>query len=84
MQKYTTVIGETRVDYALLTNTKFWNSMNDTTKALVQKGADEGTKVAREEATKLNEESLKKLKERGNTKINELSADQIDAFRKAL
>ncbi|MDV2686991.1 TRAP transporter substrate-binding protein DctP, partial [Alkalihalophilus lindianensis] len=28
VQKYTTIMGHTRVDYALLTNTKFWNSLN--------------------------------------------------------
>lgn len=84
VQKYTTVMGHTRVDYALLSNTKFWNSLNAETKALVQKGVDEGTKVARDSAEKLNEESLKKLKDRGQTKINELTPAQIDAFKKAL
>ncbi|MEH7333605.1 DctP family TRAP transporter solute-binding subunit [Neobacillus drentensis] len=84
VQKYTTVMGHTRVDYALLTNTKFWNSLNDKTKAIVQKGVEEGTKVARDSAKKLNEESLKKLKDRGQTKINELTPEQIDAFKKDL
>lgn len=84
VQKYTTIAGHTRVDYALLTNTKFWNSLNSKTKEIVQKGIEAGTKVARESAAKLNEDSLKKLKERGNTKINELSKDEIEAFKKAL
>jgi C4-dicarboxylate-binding protein DctP len=84
VQKYTTVMGHTRVDYALLTNTKFWDSLNDATKEIVQKGVEEGTKVARDSAEKLNNESLKKLKERGKTKINELTPEQIDAFKKAL
>ena len=47
VQKYTTIMGHTRVDYAILTNTKFWNSLNDETKAIVQKGVDAATKVAR-------------------------------------
>lgn len=84
VQKYTTVAGHTRVDYALLTNTKFWNGLNAKTKEIVQKGVEEGTKVARDSAAKLNEESLKKLKERGNTKINELSKDEIKAFQEEL
>ncbi|NHM31402.1 DctP family TRAP transporter solute-binding subunit [Neobacillus terrae] len=84
VQKYTTVMGHTRVDYALLTNTKFWNGLNDKTKEIVQKGVDEGTKVARDSAKQLNEDSLKKLKERGNTKINQLSDDQIAEFKKTL
>jgi C4-dicarboxylate-binding protein DctP len=84
VQKYTTIMGHTRVDYALLSNSKFWDSMNDKTKALVQKGVDAGTKVARDSATKLNEESLTKLKERKLTKINELSKDEIKSFQDAL
>lgn len=84
VQKYLTIMGHTRVDYSLLTNTKFWDGMNEETKAIVQKGVEEGTKVARESAVKLNDDALEKLKERGTTKINELSKEEIGAFQKAL
>jgi C4-dicarboxylate-binding protein DctP len=84
VQKYMTIMGHTRVDYALLTNIKFWNGLNDETKAIVQKGVEAGTKVARESAEKLNEEALQKLKDRGQTKINELSPEDIDVFKKTL
>lgn len=84
VQKYTTVMGHTRVDYALLTNTKFWDGLNDKTKAIVQKGVEAGTKVARDSAKKLNDDALKKLKDRGQTKINELSPAEIEAFKKEL
>ncbi|RFU64539.1 DctP family TRAP transporter solute-binding subunit [Peribacillus saganii] len=84
VQKYMTIMGHTRVDYALLTNTKFWDEMNEETKAIVQKGVDEGTKVARESAEQLNEDALKIIKERGQTKVNELSEAEIEAFKKAL
>ncbi|MFC4801556.1 DctP family TRAP transporter solute-binding subunit [Neobacillus sp. GCM10023253] len=84
VQKYTTVMGHTRVDYALLTNTKFWDSLNEKTKEIVQKGVEAGTKVARDSAAKLNEDALKKLKDRGQTKINELSPAEIEAFKKEL
>ncbi|KAB2330425.1 DctP family TRAP transporter solute-binding subunit [Cytobacillus depressus] len=84
VQKYTTIMGHTRVDYALLTNTKFWDSLNEETIAVVQKGIDEATKVAIESAAKLNEDALEKLKSNGKTEINELTADQIEAFKKVL
>src|SRR5699024_370176 len=57
VQKYMTTTGHTRVDYALLTNTEFWDSLNDETKEIVQEGVDKGTEAARESADKLNEES---------------------------
>lgn len=84
VQKYLTIMGHTRVDYSLLTNTKFWNSLNEETKAIVQKGVEEATKVARESAKKLNDDALATLKERGDIEINELSKEEIDAFKKAL
>ena len=84
VQKYMTIMGHTRVDYVLLTNTKFWDSLNDETKAVVQKGVDEATKTARESAAQLNEDALAKLKENGQIEINELSDEEIAAFKEAL
>lgn len=84
VQKYMTIMGHTRVDYSLLTNTKFWDSLNEETKAIVQKGVDEGTKLARESALQLNEDALAKLKENGQVEINELTEDEIAAFKEAL
>lgn len=84
VQKYMTIMGHTRVDYALLTNTKFWDSLNDETKAIVQKGVEEGTKLARESAKKLNDDALAKLKENGQVEINELSDAEIEEFKKTL
>jgi len=84
VQKYMTIMGHTRVDYALLTNTKFWEGLNDETKAIVQKGVDEGTKLARESAKKLNDDALAKLKDNGQVEINELSDAEIEEFKKTL
>ena len=84
VQKYTTDLGLNRVDYPLLTNTTFWNNLNEETKAIIEKGIDEGTKTARDSAAKLNEESLEKIVERGHTKIIELTDEEIDAFKVAL
>ncbi|OMP65972.1 DctP family TRAP transporter solute-binding subunit [Domibacillus epiphyticus] len=83
-QKYMTITGHNRVEYALLTNTKFWDSMNDETREIVEKGIEEGTKVARQSAADLNNKSLEKLKERGEMKITELSEEDIAAFKQKL
>lgn len=84
VQKYMTIMNHTRVDYAIFTNTTFWDSLNDKTKEIVEKGVEKGTKVAREKAKALNEESLETIKERGKTEVTELSPDQIQEFRDAL
>ncbi|WP_394121538.1 DctP family TRAP transporter solute-binding subunit [Planococcus donghaensis] len=84
VQDYMTIMNHTRVDYAVFTNTEFWESMNDETKEIVQAGLDEGTAVAREEATSLNEEALELIRDRGLVEIIELTPEQIEEFRTAL
>lgn len=83
VQKYMTVTNHNRVDYALLTNTKFWDSLDEETKKIVQGGIDAGTKFAREQAKSLNENAYKLLKERGKVEIYELNDAEIKAFRDA-
>lgn len=84
VQKYMTVMNHTRVDYAVFTNIKFWEGMNDATRAIVEAGLAEGTKVARAEAKSLNDKALEIIKERGNVEIVELTEEQIAEFRKVL
>lgn len=84
VQKYMTVMNHTRVDYGIFTNTKFWEGLNEETRAVIQAGVDEGTKVAREEATSLNEKAFEKIKENGQAEIVELTPEQIQEFRDVL
>ena len=85
VQKYMTINwGADRVDYALFTNTKFWDGLNDETKKVIQGGIDEGTKVARDSAEKLNEEGLENVKKRGKTKIYKLTDQEREVFKKKL
>jgi C4-dicarboxylate-binding protein DctP len=84
VQKYMTVMNHTRVDYAVFTNTEFWEGMNAETKEIVEAGLEEGTKVAREEAINLNKKAYDLIKERGETEITELTPEQIEEFRTAL
>lgn len=82
VQKYLTINQFSRVDYALLTNTDFWDSLDDKTKKVIQEGIDEGTKTAREEVTRLNEEGLESMRERGLIEIYELTESDKEEFRK--
>lgn len=84
VQKYMTVMNHTRVDYAIFTNTTFWENLNDTTKKIVEEGVKKGTDVARSEAKALNDAAYETLKERRQVEIIELTDEQVAAFRKAL
>ncbi|HSP23470.1 MAG TPA: DctP family TRAP transporter solute-binding subunit [Planococcus sp. (in: firmicutes)] len=84
VQEHMTIMNHTRVDYAIFTNTEFWEGMNEETKAIVEAGVEEGTKVAREEALTLNEAALELIKERGEIEITELTPEQIEEFKTAL
>lgn len=84
VQKYMTILNHTRVDYGIFTNTKFWEGMNEETRAIVQGGVDAGTEVARQEAFTLNQEALEKMKENGFVEITELTPEQIEVFREVL
>ena len=84
VQEHMTIMNHTRVDYAIFTNTEFWEGMNDATREIVQGGVDEGTRVAREEAMSLNEQALETIRERGLVDIIELTDEQVQAFRDAL
>ncbi|MBB5179708.1 C4-dicarboxylate-binding protein DctP [Planomicrobium koreense] len=84
VQEFMTIMNHTRVDYAIFTNTEFWEGMNEETKAIVEAGVEEGTKVAREEALTLNEKALELIKERGEIEITELTPEQVEEFKTAL
>lgn len=84
VQKYLTVMGHTRVDYAIFTNTKFWNSLNEPTRKLIEEGVWEGTQVARAKAKELNDQAYEIIKERGLVEIIELTPEQRQVFREAL
>ncbi|MET3699824.1 C4-dicarboxylate-binding protein DctP [Bacillus oleivorans] len=81
VQKYLTINEFSRVDYVLLTNTEFWDSLDEKTRKVIQEGIDAGTKTAREEVARLNEEGLEKMKERGIIEIYELSDSEKEQFR---
>src|SRR5699024_12277857 len=47
VQDYTTELNHTRVDYAVFTNTEFWDGLNDETKEIVEDGLEKDTEVER-------------------------------------
>ncbi|NLY80847.1 MAG: DctP family TRAP transporter solute-binding subunit, partial [Lysinibacillus sp.] len=82
VQKYMTIIGDTRVDVAFLANKEFMDSLNEETRKIVEGGIQAGTEAARKAADEMAEEALQSLKERGNIEIYELTEEEKEEFRK--
>lgn len=84
VQKYMSVTQHNRVDYLLLTNKRFMDSLNEKTKKLVMDGVEAATEKERELAISLNKDAYEKLKERGQVEIYELTDEDRENFREAM
>lgn len=82
VQKYLTVIGDTRVDVGFFANKEFMDSLNEETLAIVEQGIQDANEAARIAAKEMNEEAFEELKARGNVEIYELSDEEREAFIK--
>lgn len=82
VQKYLTVIGDTRVDVAFFANKEFLDGLNEETRKIVDDGIAAATEAARVAAKEMNVEAFEKIKERGNVEIYELSEEEREEFRK--
>ncbi|MGN7385493.1 TRAP transporter substrate-binding protein [Sporosarcina sp. SAFN-015] len=81
VQKYMTIIGDTRVDLAFFANKEFLDGLNEETREIVDGGIKAGTDAARKAANEMAVEALEKIKERGNIEIYELSEEDINEFK---
>lgn len=84
VQKYMTVSTHGRLDYVVLTNTTFWNSLNDEQKKLFTDAMNEATAHERKLADELNAKSFENLKNSGKMEIYTLTEADRQAFIKAL
>ena len=83
VQKYLTVSGHGRLDYLLLTNTKFWDSLPEDVRTTLEEVVAEVTEQQRKWSEELNKESYEKLKASG-MEIYELTKEDLEAFQKAM
>jgi len=84
VQKYMTISGHGRIDYALITNTKFWDSMTPDQQKLFSAAVKEATQYETKLADELNVKSFEKLKGSGKMEIYTLSDADREAFVKAM
>lgn len=84
VQKYMTVSYHGRVDYAVLTNTKFWNSLTPEQQRVFSEAMKEATEIERKLCDELNQKSFEKLKSSGKMDIYTLTDADREAFVKAM
>lgn len=84
VQKYMTVSSHGRIDYILITNTKFWESMTPEQQKLFSDAVKEASLYERKLADELNAKSFEKLKSGGKMEIYTLTDADREAFVKAM
>ena len=72
------------IDYMVVTNLKWWEGLPDDVRKGLAQAMDEATKHANQLASELNERDRKRIAEAGKAKIQELSKDDLAAWRKAM
>ena len=72
------------IDYMVVTNLKWWEGLPDDVRKGLAQAMDEATKHANQLASELNERDRKRIAEAGKAKIQELSKEDLAAWRKAM
>jgi C4-dicarboxylate-binding protein DctP len=72
------------IDYMVLTNAGWWNKLPADVRKGLQEAMDEATAYANKLAGEINERDRKRILEAGKAKVQELSKDDVAAWRKAM
>ena len=72
------------IDYMVVTNAKWWDGLPADIRAGLQKAMDEATTYGNGIANGFNERDRKRIAEAGKARIQELSKDDVAAWRKAM
>jgi C4-dicarboxylate-binding protein DctP len=83
VQKHITVSSHAHLQYALITNTKFWNGLPKDIRAQLDKAVKESTDYCNSIAKKENVDALAKIKESGKTTLHYLTPQQVTAWKTA-
>jgi C4-dicarboxylate-binding protein DctP len=84
MQKYLVVSNHGFLEYAVITNKKFWGGLPADIRMQLEKAMAEATQYANDIAQKENDEALEAIRRSGKITITELTAPEKEAWRKAL
>ena len=72
------------IDYMVITNAKWWDGLPADVRAGLTKAMDEATTYANKLADDINQRDKKLIADAGKAKIQELSKDDLAAWRKAM
>ena len=84
VQKTIAVTNHGVIDYMVITNAAWWNGLPADVRSGLRQAMDEATKYSNQLAVELNEKDRKRIAEAGKAKIQELSKDDVAAWRKAI
>jgi C4-dicarboxylate-binding protein DctP len=84
VQKDITVSYHAHLQYAVITNAKFWNGLPADVRGQLEKAMAESTEYTNSIATKENEEALAEIKKSGKTTLHYLTDAQKVAWQKAM
>ncbi|MGQ9558469.1 MAG: TRAP transporter substrate-binding protein [Desulfurispora sp.] len=84
VQKYLTISGHGRLDYLVITNTKFWNKLTAEQQKIVRDALQEATAYERRLAEELNEKSKQNLLASGKLQVYQLTPADRQEFIKAM
>ena len=72
------------IDYMVITNAKWWDSLPADVKAGLQKAMDEATVYGNKLAEDINQRDKKQIAAAGKAKIQELTKEDLTAWQKAM
>src|SRR5690606_185909 len=72
------------IDYMVVTNSKWWDGLPGDVRDGLTKAMAEATTHANNLANELNERDRKRIEEAGKAKIQQLSKEDVAAWRKAM
>ena len=84
VQKYLALTDHGVIEYAVITNKKFWDGLPADVRAALEGAMKDATKFANQIAKSENEEALEAVRKSGKTQILTLTAAEKAAMKKAL
>jgi len=84
VQKYTTITNHGYLGYAVIANRPFWEGLPPDIRKELEQAMGESTAYANQIAQKENDDSLAAIKAAGKTEVYVPTAEENEAFRKAL
>ena len=84
VQSHMTGMNHGHLQYAVITNSKFWSGLPADIRTQLDKAMAESTVYANEIALKENVDSLEAIKKSGKTNVRQLTADEAKPWREAM